>query len=225
MDSSKSILVIAPHPDDETLGCGGTLLRHISAGDKVYWLICTKIRECHGFTKERIEERTKEIDLVSNMYRFTGYKQLDFNTTELDQIPRNSLIHEISEYVNEVKPHTMYLPYRNDVHSDHAQIFDASIACTKSFRYPFVKKVCVYETLSETEFVMRTDDHGFKPNMWVDISNYIDRKIKILKIFKSEIREHPFPRSIRCIKSLANLRGAFAGSEYAESFMCIKEII
>lgn len=221
----KNILVIAPHPDDETLGCGGTLLRHIDEGDMVYWLIGTTIKGQMGIPSEREESRKKEIRNVSDMYGFAGYKQLDFNTTELDQIPRNSLIQEISKYVNEVKPHTMYLPYRNDVHSDHAQIFDASVACTKSFRYPFIKKVCVYETLSETEFGMRTDDSGFKPNMWVDITNYIDRKIEIIKIFKSEIQEHPFPRSITCIKSLANLRGSFAGSEFAESFICVKEIL
>tara|TARA_B100002019_G_scaffold293478_1_gene321362 strand:- start:7006 stop:7674 length:669 start_codon:yes stop_codon:yes gene_type:complete len=221
----KNILVIAPHPDDETLGCGGTILRHIDHGDKVYWLIGTTIKGQKGISKEKEESRKKEIRNVSDMYGLAGYKQLDFKTTELDQIPRNSLIQEISEYVNEVKPHTMYLPYRNDVHSDHAQIFDASIACTKSFRYPFIRKVCVYETLSETEFGMRTDDSGFKPNMWVDITHYIDRKIEIIKIFNSEIQEHPFPRSITCIKSLANLRGSFAGAEFAESFICVKEIL
>ena len=225
MDSSKSILVIAPHPDDETLGCGGTLLRHISAGDKVYWLICTKIRECHGFTNERIEKRTKEIDLVSNMYRFTGYKQLDFNTTELDQVPRNILIQQISEYVNQVEPHTIYLPYRNDVHTDHAYVFDSSVACTKSFRYPFVKKVCVYETLSETEFGMRTDDSGFKPNMWVDITKYLNRKIEIMNIFESELGEHPFPRSTMNIRALATYRGATSGCISSEAFMILKENI
>ena len=220
----KNILVIAPHPDDETLGCGGTLLRHINEGDRVYWLIGTTIKEENGFSSDRVNSRKKEIKKVSDMYGFAGYKQLDLNTTELDQVPRNILIQEISEYVNEVKPNTIYLPYRNDVHSDHAQIFDASVTCTKSFRYPFVKKVCVYETLSETEFGMRTDDPGFKPNMWIDISAYIERKIEIMKIFKSEIRDHPFPRSIENIKALSNLRGSFVSCTNAEAFMILKEI-
>jgi LmbE family N-acetylglucosaminyl deacetylase len=171
-----------------------------------------------------VKSRKKEIKKVSDEYGFAGYKQLDFNTTELDQVPRNILVNEISEYVNEVKPHTMYLPYRNDVHSDHAQIFDASVACTKSFRYPFVKKVCVYETLSETEFGMRTDDTGFKPNMWVDISKYLDRKIQIMKIFESELGEHPFPRSVENIKALAKLRGSTANVNYAECFYIVKEL-
>lgn len=117
------------------------------------------------------------------------------------------------------------LPNRNDVHCDHAQIFDASVACTKSFRYPFVKKVCVYETLSETEFGMRTDDPGFKPNMWVDISNHLNQKIEIMKIFESEIGDHPFPRSIKNIEALASFRGATVNCEYAESFICLKETV
>jgi LmbE family N-acetylglucosaminyl deacetylase len=222
---TKSILIIAPHPDDETLGCGGTLLRHVAEGDKVYWLIGTTIKEENGFSSDRVNSRQSEIKKVCEMYEFAGYKQLDFNTTELDQIPKNIIVNEISEYVNEVKPHTMYLPYRNDVHSDHAQIFDASVACTKSFRYPFVKKVCVYETLSETEFGLRTDDHGFKPNMWVDISKYLDRKIEIMKVFESELGEHPFPRSIESIMALAMLRGSTSGCKSSEAFIILREII
>lgn len=221
----KNILVIAPHPDDETLGCGGTLLRHIDEGNKVYWLLGTTIKEGQGFSSDRVNSRQKEIKKVSEMYGFAGYKQLDFNTTELDQVPRNILVQQISEYVNEVKPNTIYLPYRNDVHSDHAQIFDASVACTKSFRYPFVRKVCVYETLSETEFCMRTDDSGFKPNMWVDISNYLERKIEIMKIFESELRNHPFPRSVENIIGLAKLRGSTANTDAAECFVILKEIL
>ena len=221
----KTILVIAPHPDDETLGCGGTLLRHIDEGDLVYWLIGTTIKEEQGFPSSRVKLRQKEIKKVSDEYGFASYKQLDFNTTELDQVPRNILVNEISEYVNEVKPHTIYLPYRNDVHSDHAQMFDASVACTKSFRYTFVRKVCVYETLSETEYGLRTDDSGFKPNLWVDISRYLNKKIEIMKIFESEVGEHPFPRSEANIRALSHLRGSTCNARAAESFIIIKQIV
>ena len=221
----KNILVIAPHPDDETLGCGGTLLRHIDEGDLVYWLIGTTIKEEQGFPSSKVKSRKKEIKKVSDEYGFAGYKQFDYNTTELDQVPRNILVNKISEYVNEVKPHTIYLPYRNDIHSDHAQIFDASVACTKSFRYPFVRKVCVYETLSETEYGLRTDDSGFKPNLWVDISRYLNQKIKIMKIFESEFGEHPFPRSEANIRALSHLRGSTCNTKAAESFIIIKQTV
>jgi len=221
----NKVMIVAPHPDDETLGCGGTLLRHMFDGDEVYWLICTTITESQGFTKERVEERQEEIEVVSKMFGFAGYRQLNFKTTELDQVPRKELVNCISDYIQEIKPLTIYLPYRNDVHSDHAYVFDSSVACSKSFRYPFVKKICVYETLSETEFGLRTDDGGFKPNMWVDITHFMDKKIEIMKVYKSEIGNHPFPRSEKGIRALALLRGLSANLEYSESFICLKSIL
>ena len=88
----KNILCVAPHPDDETLGCGGTLLRHVAKGDRVYWLIGTTIKEENGFSSDKVNSRQNEIKKVSHEYGFAGYKQLDFNTTELDQVPRNNLV-------------------------------------------------------------------------------------------------------------------------------------
>ncbi|MEC8043191.1 MAG: PIG-L family deacetylase [Verrucomicrobiota bacterium] len=219
-----NILVIAPHPDDETLGCGGTLLRHINHGDNVYWLIGTTIDQSQGYSSNSIETRKSEIQKVAKLFGFSGYKQLKFKTTELDQYPLSRLISEIGNYVNEIKPDTIYLPYRNDVHSDHAKIFDACMPFTKSFRYPFVKKIYSYETLSETEFGLRHDDPGFKPNKWVDITSSIKNKIKIMNVYKSEVGEHPFPRSERSILSLATLRGLVCGCEYAEAFIALKDI-
>lgn len=221
----KKIMVIAPHPDDETLGCGGTLLRHISEGDEVYWLICTTITEDQGFTKKRIQERKKEIESVSNMFGFVGYRQLSFKTTELDLVPRKELVGAISEYIKEIEPHTLYLPYRNDVHSDHAYVFDSLVACTKSFRYPCIRRALVYETLSETEFGLRTDDFGFKPNVYADISTFMDRKIEIMKVYKSEFGIHPFPRSEKNIRSCAVIRGSTAGFSSAEAFILLKELL
>ena len=221
----KKILVVAPHPDDETLGCGGTLLRHIDEGDKVHWLIGTTIAEEMGFPKERIREREQEIIKVASAYGFEGHHQMEFLTTSLDQVPRSELIAGISNYLSKVQPDTLYLPYRNDIHSDHAQIFDATLACTKSFRYPFLKRVRVYETLSETEFGMRTDDPGFKPNLWVNVSDYMNKKIEIMNIYESEMGKHPFPRSEDTIEALAKLRGSTAGVSCAEAFQSIKEII
>lgn len=221
----KKVLVVAPHPDDETLGCGGTILRHLNEGDHVYWLICTTLNEAIGFSKERIRIRSEEIKQVADAFGFNGFKQFDFPTTCLDQIPNNQIVDSISKYLNDIQADTLYLPYRNDVHSDHANVFDASISCTKSFRYPFVRRVRVYETLSETEFSMRTDDPGFKPNLWIEISAFLDRKIEIMKIYKSELAKHPFPRSIDSISALAKLRGATAGFHCAEAFMSIKETL
>jgi len=221
----STILVVAPHPDDETLGCGGTLLRHIAEGDQVHWLIMTTISEQSGFSQEWIESRAKEIEKVVSAYNFTSTKQAEFVTTKLDTYPKSELIAVVSEMVNRVKPETIYLPYRNDVHSDHKEVFDAVISCTKSFRYPSVKKVRAYETLSETEFSIHKEDGVFHPNLWIDVSEFLEEKIVIMKTYNGELGEHPFPRSEQNIRALATLRGATAGVNAAEAFVSLKEII
>ena len=221
----SSVLIVAPHPDDETLGCGGTLLRHISEEDQVHWLIMTTITEESGFIKSRVDSRAKEITQVALNYQFSSIHQEKFVTTCLDTYPNSELITSISESVNRLQPEIIYTPYRNDVHSDHAAVFDAVAACTKSFRYPSVKKVRAYETLSETEFSINPEDSGFKPNLWVDISDYLDKKIQIMKLYDKEMGEHPFPRSEQNIRALATYRGAVAGCVAAESFMSLIERI
>lgn len=219
------VLVVAPHPDDETLGCGGTLLRHHAEGDEIHWLIMTTITEEGGFSKRRIEARKGEINAVATRYGFLSVHQTDFVTTTLDSIAKNRLVSEVSAVVNELRPAIIYLPYRNDVHTDHEVVFDAVVSCTKSFRYGFIRKIRSYETLSETEFSLRPDNNGFKPNLWVDITGYLDKKIEIMRLFEGEMGEHPFPRSERNLRALATLRGATAGVEAAEAFMSLKEIL
>jgi len=221
----SSVLVVAPHPDDETLGCGGTLLRHIAEGDQVHWLIMSTVTQDAGFSQDKINSRAKEIKKIYNSYKYSSVKQASFITTKLDTYPKSELINFVSEVVNTVFPETIYLPYRNDVHSDHAEVFDAVAACTKSFRYPSIKKVRAYETISETEFSISPDDVGFKPNIWVDIGGYLDRKIEIMNMYSGEMGKHPFPRSEKNIRALATYRGAAAGVTAAEAFISLKEII
>lgn len=176
----KKILVIAPHPDDETLGCGGSLLRHLAAGDEVHWLIVTDISTDLGFTAERVSVRSREIDGVTRAYGFQSARRLGFPSMRLDQVPTFELANSISQAIREVEPDTLYLPYRNDVHSDHADVFDAAVACTKVFRYPSIRSVLAYETLSETEFGLKPEDPGFRPNLFINIGAYLDRKIEIM---------------------------------------------
>lgn len=217
----NNVIVITPHPDDETLGCGGTILRHKNQGDKVFWLIVTKMGE--KFDSSRRTKRKKEIDKVQKLYRFDGVIQLEFEAGNLDNMPLSAIIGKISEAFNTIEPNIVYLPYRSDIHSDHKVVFDATVACTKWFRYPFVNKILVYETLSETDFTINPDANQFRPNVFVDISEHLHDKIRIMETYESELDDHPFPRSIKAIKSLAYLRGATAGYEAAEAFMLLKE--
>lgn len=216
----NKVLVVAVHPDDETLGCGGTLLKYKANGDEIHWLICTAIDEEHNYCKVR----EKEIEEVSNLYDFDSVHNLQLKTMQVDEYKVSELVSKISQVIKEVQPNIIYLPFKADVHSDHRKIFEASYSCTKSFRYPFIKKIYMMEILSETEFAPSTKKDSFIPNVFVDISEFFEKKIAIMKVFKSEMAEHPFPRSERNLRALATFRGATCGCEYAESFVLLKEI-
>jgi len=216
----RKVLVIAVHPDDETLGCGGTLLKHKADGDEIHWLICTNLSK----TSSYYEIRQQEIKQVKSLYRFNSTEQLDFETMKVDEYSMSELITSISHIVNKIQPTDIYLPFSGDVHSDHRKIFEASYSCTKLFRYPFIQNIYMMETLSETEFAPSIVSDNFTPNYFVNISDFLDTKLDIMQIYKSEIAPHPFPRSLQNIQALATLRGATAGCLYAESFMLLKAI-
>ncbi len=219
----NKVVVVTPHPDDETLGCGGVLLKHIAQGDQIYWLIIT----CAGnsFAHDKKMKREKEIEQVAEMYQFEKTYKLGFETAMLDQIADSKLIGEISKVFREIEPNVVYVPYPSDIHSDHKAVFDATMACTKWFRYSSVEKVLAYETLSETDFTINPDANTFRPNIFVNIKDYLEKKIEIMNIYESEISEFPFPRSEKAIRSLAYVRGAASGFEAAEAFMLLKERI
>lgn len=221
----NKIMVVAPHPDDETLGCGGTLLKLKAEGHSINWMIVTNITEEIGFSKEKVERRNKEIVKVAALYDFDSVSFLDFPTTRLDVISMGSIVQKVGEIFSDIQPDVIYLPYRGDVHTDHAVVFDAVISCTKWFRYPFIKKVMVYETLSETDFSLNTDGNGFRPSIFVNIESYLEKKIEIMSVFQSELGSFPFPRSIEAMRALALVRGAASGYSAAESFMLLRERI
>lgn len=222
---AKVIAAVAPHPDDETLGCGGTLLKHVARGDLVHWIVFTSISTELGFPEERILSRDDEIRRVADSYGFAGTHLLNFPAMRLDCVPKAELVGALGTLVRQLGVHTMYVPYRNDAHSDHTAVFDACAVCTKTFRYPSVRSVRAYETLSETEHGVRPEDRGFRPNLFVDIAEFMDRKLEIMSIYYSELEEFPFPRSEIAMQSQAYLRGAQCGTFAAEAFMLVKEIL
>jgi LmbE family N-acetylglucosaminyl deacetylase len=221
---SNIVLVVAPHPDDETLGCGGTLLRHLAQGDRVHWLILTKMDEQDGYSLAQIQQRKLEIQTVAQIYGFESIVELSFRASTLDVVPLAELVKAVAGVFVQVKPDTVYLPYRYDAHSDHACAFDAVSACSKSFRYPFIKQVLAYETLSETGYALSADAHSFNPNTWVCIDDYLEQKLSIMTCYASEIADFPFPRSLQTMRSLAHLRGSQANCYAAEAFMLLKSI-
>lgn len=219
----KKVLAVAVHPDDETLGCGGSLFRHRAEGDEVYWLIITNISEACGYSSEQVQKRQEEIDRVARIYGFSKVFKLDFPTTELDRVPMGKLIQSISEILNKIQPEILYVPFHSDVHTDHQIAFKALMSCTKNFRYPFIEKVLMCETLTETEFSPPLQNNAFTPNVFVDISLFLDKKLKAMSLYESEVMKAPLPRSLEIIEALAKYRGSRIGVKYAEAFMLIHE--
>lgn len=217
------VLVVAPHPDDETLGCGGTLLRHRHGGDDVHWLVVTAL-DAGRYSADRIERRKQEIRTVAAAYGFASTTELGFATTRLDVVPLDELVARIADVVALVKPEIIYLPFPGDAHTDHRFVFLAGAAATKWFRHPSVRRVLACEIPSETDFGLVPDGLSFKPNSYVDISPWLERKLTIMHCYEGEMGQHPFPRSEQAIRALASLRGAQCGTEAAEAFMVLKEI-
>jgi LmbE family N-acetylglucosaminyl deacetylase len=218
------VLVVAPHPDDETLGCGGALLKHRANNEDVHWLIVSDMQIEHGYSESVVDRRQEQIHNVAAAYEFSKVHNLGFPPASLDTIPKAELVQGIGQVISEISPATIYLPFRGDIHTDHAEVFDAVVSCTKWFRYPSVRKILSFETLSETELGINLDGTHFIPNYFVDITPYIERKVEIASIYKEEMGEFPFPRSPEAIRALAKVRGATCGCESAESFMLLREI-
>ena len=196
----KKILIIAPHPDDETLGCGGTL--HKYRNKKISWMILTKMSDKKIYSKKQIADREKEINKVAKCLNIKNVIKLGFEASMLNRSNLKELIQKISNEIKKIKPDTIFSPYLHDSHSDHFFCTYALNHILKTFRYPFIKECYLYETLS-------------------DISKHLKTKLKLVRIYKSEIKKHPFPRSLEAIKALAVLRGSEAGYKYAESFKLI----
>lgn len=219
----NKVLVVAVHPDDETLGCGGTLLRHHANGDEIHWCIVTGMNPATT-SPDRIKSRQAEIDTVARKFGFKSVIQMQMITTEVDQLSDSERVKRFSTIISELQPTMVYLPFLRDAHSDHRAVFEAVYSCTKSFRYPSIRTVYMMEVPSETDFSIPTGP-GFQPNVWVDISPYLQKKLDILSVFESEMGTHPFPRSLKNCEAWATIRGAQAGCTYAESFMVLKQIL
>lgn len=219
----KNILIIAVHPDDETLGCGGTLLKHKNNGDKIYWLILTKANPKITAIADIENLQENYVKKIASLYQFDDWLHLPYLTTELDQYPIGMLIKDISGFINKVKPSWIYFHHPSDIHSDHKIAFEAIYSCTKNFRYPYIEKILLFETLSETEFSVAFQNNSFVPNTFNDITSYLDKKLELMKLYTTEQMEEPFPRATSTIQALARYRGSRIGVQYAEAFTLIFE--
>jgi N-acetylglucosamine malate deacetylase 1 len=217
------VLIISVHPDDETLGCGGTILKHRKQNDDVCWLILTEASQVLGYSQEFLSKRENQINDIAQEYKFNKTYNLGFPTTKLHTLDFSELINKISSVIQEVKPEIIYTVNRSDIHTDHQVAAKAIMSCTKSFRNPFIKRILMYECISETEIAYPLPENTFVAHVYSDISDFLEKKIEIMKKYESEVQESPLPRSIDNLRALARFRGATVSVQYAEAFMLLRE--
>jgi len=222
----KNILVIAPHPDDEVLGCGGIMSKYVKRGKNVYVVIVTNghLGAPELYTKEGTAKVRTE---AKSSHKFLGIREtffLDFPVLNLVSQPSYKLSMAFGSIINEFQIDTMYIPHRGDIHEDHRVTFEASLVAARPINNNSVKRIYAYETLSETEWSAPFCDTSFVPTVFEDISGFIDIKKKAFQFFTTQKKEFPHPRSLKTIEVLSNYRGATVGVNNAEAFMLIREI-
>lgn len=223
----KTVLIIAPHCDDEVLGCGGIISKRVVEGDDVHICIVTNghIGAPELFKKEGTERvRTEAL----KSHSFLGVKStsfLDFPAPRLDDIPSYKLSMAIEKIVREKGVTDLYIPHRGDIHKDHRITYEAALVAARPINKNPVKRIYAYETLSETEWAAPFPDEAFIPTVFENIDDHIDRKIEAFDFFETQRKSFPHPRSGDAIRYLASLRGSTVGFHAAEAFMLIREIL
>ena len=220
----KRITVISVHPDDETLGCGGTILRHVAAGDRVSWIVVTAGWE-PKYGADVIATKAREVEQVAKAYGMADVQRLGLPTTRMRELPETAVIDALGPAIEKAAPEVIYTIHRGDVHTDHQAVFEAMSIVCKPFRAaPRPARLLSFETLSSTDAAIPDAESAFVPNVFIDITPHIDRKIEIMKMFVSEQQAYPQPRASESIRALARYRGAVIGREYAEAFVLLREV-
>ena len=218
-----NVLVIAPHPDDEILGVGGTMAKRVMNGDSIYVCIVTKAGE-PLFREELVEHAREECREAD---RLLGVKEtifLDFPAVMLETVPRYQFNGKIMETVRRIKPDEVYIPHRGDMQIDHKMVVDAAMVALRPKYDHKVKRIYAYETLSETGWDIPNTVNEFIPTVYEDITDTIDKKLEAMSIFKSQLGEFPDARSNGAVEALARFRGATVGFHAAEAFALIREL-
>ena len=221
----NKILIIAPHPDDEILGCGGVIAKYIAQKKEIYIAVATNghLGAPELFPKEGTQKVQKE---AIQSHQFLGVKKtifLNFPVLQLESSPSYKLSIAISKLIKEFKIDTMLIPHRGDIHKDHRICFEAALVAARPLHCS-VKKILAYETLSETEWAAPFGDDAFIPTIFEDITGFIQNKLDAFTFFTTQQKEFPHPRSLKTIEALSHFRGATVGLKNAEAFMLIREI-
>ncbi len=216
---NKKVLVIATHPDDEILGCGGTIARHVQNGDAVKSIVV-----CEGVS---LRYGDREIDLeacriqAAQVLGVSEHKCLKLLDQRLDTYPILEIVQKIEEEVFSFKPNIIYCQNGQDINHDHKIVFEAAKVAFRPLN-EYVEEVFTYYTPSSTEW---DGAQSFAPDTWVDITGYLDKKLEAFACYPSEVRDFPHPRSIEGLRHMAHFFGAQANMYAAECFQTVRKYV
>jgi LmbE family N-acetylglucosaminyl deacetylase len=218
-----NVLVVAPHADDEVLGCGGSMARHAANGDAVHVLIATRgIEEL--YSPEGIEIVRREAQAAHQILGVTKTHFLEFPAPALDTVPRYKIAAAVAALINELEIQQLYIPHHGDIHSDHLHLHHACLVAARPLAACPVRRILAYETVSETEWAPPQAGAVFYPTIFHDVSDYLEKKLSAMQCYETQLHEPPSARSLRTIEALARFRGATISRDAAEAFMLIREI-
>jgi len=220
---SNIVLVIAAHSDDEALGCAGTMAKHIAAGDKVHVLFMTDGVSSRNSGSSEASKRLSSAEKAAEIFGVDSMHNLNFPDNKMDTVPLLDVIQAIEKKVAEILPGIIYTQHIGDLNIDHQITHKAVMTACRPQPQFCVKEIYAFEVLSSTEW-QPPSAHPFIPNVFVDISNHIEAKRKVLEIYSDEMREPPHSRSIENAINLSIFRGNTVGSAYAEAFICLRFI-
>lgn len=221
---SKAILVVAAHTDDEALGCGGTIAKHVAQGDTVYAVfLADGVTSRPDSTSEELEARNAA---AARAHSILGIKQsfmLGLPDNRMDSMPLLDIVQKLESVLEEVKPQVIYTHHHGDLNIDHRISHQAVMTACRPVPSASVKEIYTFEVLSATEW-NTPGSAPFIPNVFVDISDYLDIKLQAIDAYSLEMREAPHSRSFEHVEVLAKHRGYTVGMMAVEGFMLVRKI-
>ncbi len=226
-ETRKTVLVVAAHPDDEVLGCGGVIARHADAGDRVYPFILAEGATSRGGATGGDETELLQ-EAARNAARVLGAEPPRFGglpDNRLDSVPLLDVIKRIEAVVEELEPSIVYTHHGGDLNIDHRIAHQAAVTACRPLPGAAVRTIYAFETVSSTEWASDAIAGAFRPTRFVDISAQLDRKMEALGCYAVEMRPFPHARSKEAVAALARVRGASAGVTAAEAFAVVREVV
>jgi len=223
----KNVLVVAPHLDDEVLGCGGTIAK--LAADNGYEVYVVVITKGYALQFSEIEtEKTREN--AKRAHVLLGVKEthyLDFPAANLDSVSHAKLNSRLISIFQQIKPVILFVPFNGDIHLDHQLVFNSSLVAARPNSAISIKTIYAYETLSETNWNASYITPNFVPNVFVDITKFLDKKLTAFRCFtdSGQVQKFPHERSLESLEYLSRLRGSQVFCEAAEAFVLVRAIL